>query len=284
MLTTPDFALNKAVLLAHASDMAYQQPALIQAWARANGFGPAACFERENTQGFWTTSDYGVALLAFRGTANLGHWLRDARVLTTSHGWGSIHRGFGAGLFAVEQDLPGFDAAARNASHVWLTGHSLGGALAVIAAARLKAQGIDCRLITYGQPMVGIAAFAQTFDRQLAGRLVRIVNQKDIIARLPGIGRYVHCGQVKRLTPNSLQATGSALQLTELELPPVEEAEYLDLLQQLEENPELFETRGPELQGNFMPFGSRFVDHKLGQYIKHLETLLAREQRLNELN
>lgn len=67
-----------------------------------------------------------------------------------------------------------------------VTGHSLGGAVATIAAASLRAAGLPCDLYTYGSPRVGNAAFAQ-FVTDQAGAEFRVTHTDDPVPRLPPI-------------------------------------------------------------------------------------------------
>jgi triacylglycerol lipase len=207
LLQRPGFDLDTAVFLAQASAVAYWPTDKIQAWAKVeSGFAQAAYFDSGNVQGYWcATGD--VALLAFRGTSNPGQWLRDARFFPASYDWGRVHIGFRNGLAEVDTTLADFDAAALAAKHVWLTGHSLGGALALIAAARLKMKtGVSALVHTYGQPSVGLNDFAERFSVELPGRLWRFVNQSDIVTRVPP-WPYRHTGTVKRIVkPGMLEA------------------------------------------------------------------------------
>lgn len=219
-LAEPNFSLDAAILLAEASHAAYEDELKSEVWAAENGFLPSTKFERSNIQGFWSTSPNGeVAVLAFRGTSNIGQWLRDARFFPVSHPWGRVHAGFYAGVREVELDLVAFDVKAKAAKHVWITGHSLGGALAVIAAARLKMQGLSARLFTYGQPRVSLSGFADRFAIELPGALYRFVNQSDIVARVPPGLLYAHTGRVKRIVrPGVLQTEKATAALVEMGL------------------------------------------------------------------
>ena len=78
-----------------------------------------------------------------------------------------------------------------------VTGHSLGGALAVLAADILNAQGFLIHSVyTFGQPRVGDATFAARYNMTLGQRTFRIVNSNDLVPRLPGwLMGYRHCGQ-----------------------------------------------------------------------------------------
>jgi hypothetical protein len=197
-LTRSGFDLEIAIFLAEVSQAAYNDTADLLVWTKAIGLTNVKFFDRGDVQGFFCSAS-GVALLAFRGTSNPGQWLRDVRFVPWSHPWGLVHRGFLDGVTAVEADLQGFDSIAKEAEHVWITGHSLGGALALIAAARSKMKGVNPSLYTYGQPRVGFGNFADRFAIELPGRLIRFVNQSDIVTRVPPGLLYRHTGIVKRI-------------------------------------------------------------------------------------
>ena len=83
-------------------------------------------------------------------------------------------------------------------AHLYITGHSLGGAAAIIAAARLNSLGSDpnqISVITFGSPAVGNAAFAETYGKSI--NLLRIVMSGDPIRNLAQIfnSRYKLFGQ-----------------------------------------------------------------------------------------
>ncbi|AUX44613.1 uncharacterized protein SOCE26_060790 [Sorangium cellulosum] len=87
---------------------------------------------------------------------------------------------------------------------LYVTGHSLGGALAVVAAALLHVdpsmEGIRRKLrgvYTYGQPMVGFSDFTTRFDEEFGRKLFRHVYGKDIVPCLPPrtTGKFVHFGR-----------------------------------------------------------------------------------------
>lgn len=187
--------LDLAVLLAEASLAAYSDTTA-KTWATKLGFSDFGKFNRENVQGFWC-SEGDVAVLSFRGTQNISHWLRNVRVAPWKHPWGMVHRGFSDGVNDISQDLAEFDKIAKNVKYVWVTGHSLGGALAVLATARLKMNGIRASLYTYGQPKMCFSGFAERFAIELSGRYVRFVNQDDVVPRVPPF--YGHFGRLKRI-------------------------------------------------------------------------------------
>ncbi|SFL67725.1 Lipase (class 3) [Pelosinus propionicus DSM 13327] len=83
-------------------------------------------------------------------------------------------------------------------SKIYLTGHSLGGAAATLTGARLISMGIhpeQIRVITFGAPAVGNAAFAAKFGPLLS--LTRIVNSGDPVTGILQtlVGGYKQFGQ-----------------------------------------------------------------------------------------
>lgn len=85
------------------------------------------------------------------------------------------------------------------------TGHSLGGALATIAAVDFRARHLeedaDVCCMSYGAPKVGNVNFARLFNN-LVPNSFRIVNDTDLVSRMPRsitgrnvLGKYKHSGR-----------------------------------------------------------------------------------------
>ena len=68
----------------------------------------------------------------------------------------------------------------QKCQHVFFTGHSLGGALATLAASRWNT--VTTHLYTYGSPRVGGKKFIQSF---LTRNRYRFRNNNDIVTRVP---------------------------------------------------------------------------------------------------
>ena len=64
------------------------------------------------------------------------------------------------------------------------TGHSMGGALAMLCAADMRTRGIPATAYTYGQPRVGNAAFASWYATLIPDCL-RVTAYGDIFTQLP---------------------------------------------------------------------------------------------------
>jgi predicted lipase len=74
-------------------------------------------------------------------------------------------------------------------ARVWVTGHSLGGAIACLSAVELAVllQRRDVGLLTFGEPRVGNVFFA-AFVREWVPAAVRVVHQDDAVPHLPPQG------------------------------------------------------------------------------------------------
>ena len=110
-----------------------------------------------------------------------------------------VHEGFATGLGSIWKPLT--EALSKVASKpLLITGHSLGGALAVLAAFALRRPEPHFDIIglyTFGQPRVGNQAFAEACDRMLRPLHWRVVNHRDVVPRLaPRAMDYRHTGRV----------------------------------------------------------------------------------------
>jgi triacylglycerol lipase len=131
------------------------------------------------------------AIVAFRGTEpSPGDIATDARFKRVRwSGAGEIHDGFRGALDAAWPELlKAVVALAQPGQRLWFTGHSLGGALAVLAAARWAEEARTPAIggvYTIGQPRVGDAAFSASYDRALGKVTFRYVHNRDPVPRVP---------------------------------------------------------------------------------------------------
>ena len=82
---------------------------------------------------------------------------------------------------------------------LYITGHSLGGAMAALAGLWCGFEDVPslCGIYTFGQPMLGSPAFAEYAHARMGKLLFRHVYRDDIVPHLPrrfGIARFVHFG------------------------------------------------------------------------------------------
>jgi triacylglycerol lipase len=142
-----------------------------------------------------TASD---VVIAFRGTTDLRNWLTDLDWKQASLIWspGKVHRGFN---FALNSIADALDQAIdpKDGRRIWLTGHSLGGALAMLFALRMRVRrGMNIAgVYTFGQPRVGNLPFSLGYDALLESRTFRVVHADDIVPRVPWmLGNFRHAG------------------------------------------------------------------------------------------
>ena len=134
-------------------------------------------------------------ILAFRGTVapdddfviSILNWLRNLDSDQTPRFQGDVHQGFSNGVDQVRGRFMDIIQRRRKPTQrLWVTGHSLGGALATLAAALLAEQpkqdvfGVTA-VYTFGSPRVGNSAFA----RQYQPLLFRCERGDDIVPHVP---------------------------------------------------------------------------------------------------
>jgi len=203
--TTAQIAIEAARLAyVRAETSAAELERLTLSLART-GFGPPALFvdAKTGTEAFGAhRAADGTTLVAFRGTqpGATADFLTDARALLTPwpESGGLVHAGFAAAARAVLPDLRRWvESQPHSAAKLLLTGHSLGAALATLAASVLQ-PGL---VVTLGSPRVGDRAFAATVTTEL----VRIVDCCDAVTDLPPPIRYCHVGPTTYLTHDGRQ-------------------------------------------------------------------------------
>ena len=208
ILNQPGFVLANAKALAQFSEDAYLPEAPRPfSYSASGSMAPVVCdLDDASTDTHVTiTENDDCIVIAFRGTRDLRNWITDCEIQKrkaesgkAETGWGRVHRGF---LEAIDAVLPAIvtrlKSKASSPKPVIVTGHSLGGALAVLCAFFLEHSDLPVHSVyTFGQPRVGDALFAAAANVTFGHKHFRIVDQCDIVCRLPGwlIG-YRHSGQ-----------------------------------------------------------------------------------------
>jgi hypothetical protein len=219
--------INNAHYLAHAAELAYfNEPEGPSQFKDLLGLD-ARLISVSNTQ-VYVGGDAHNIVAAFRGSERptsidgLRDWLLtnannllilpegDIGTDFAAAGVGArFHRGFMTALAdvwapflaAIEKELEAKDRL------VWVCGHSLGGALALLASWRLRQKYVPVhRVFTFGAPMVGNKAAAAAFDREMANRIYRFVDSPDLVPMLPMFSlianEYVHCNRELILAAN----------------------------------------------------------------------------------
>ncbi len=205
-----EFSLVNAWWMAEAALLAYSDPSSVEAKLAEAGLSEFRHFDGKSTQCYVAHGGSEFAIVSFSGSDMrqregsgafdvLADWLVNLNFdRTASVQGGQVHRGFKKALDEV-WDPPNRDGdnslkryleniREDGREKVWFTGHSLGGALAVLAAARYEeAAGV----YTFGAPRVGDREFVKKFDAPA----YRFVNGEDVVTGFPLRGRYRHVGK-----------------------------------------------------------------------------------------
>jgi hypothetical protein len=216
-----DYSAINAWWLADASFLVYGDASFIEDAIAASPL-PALGFDqpdwlgtRDDNRGMVLASDEALVVV-FRGTRLQVHTVLDlAEVVLINQQdlWtdanllpsvfaagGHVHAGFLRAFKEVSDQLDALVAGKAPGQKLWLTGHSLGGALATVAAAHLGAALVR-GLATYGCPRVGDAAFASVLPQQ---SYERFVHRDDWVATAPPeILGYVHGGTLRSVMDGS---------------------------------------------------------------------------------
>ena len=129
------------------------------------------------------------AVIAVRGTQETKDFEIDADALQIKPDYGikgEVHKGFYTQAKKII-DAPSFDSGfltILEGKELYVTGHSLGGAVATILTAYFFEKGFKPLLYTFGSPRVGNTAFTQYYNDKFTH--FRHVNDFDIIPVLPG--------------------------------------------------------------------------------------------------
>jgi triacylglycerol lipase len=198
-----------AATLTRANAWWLAEAALLAYWDRDDALQrfAAAGLEAEIVQGgatqAYVASTAAAVLVAFRGTEpdRLGDVLDDVGFALVDWPHGSVHHGFREALDRVWTPLAARLSTLAGSRTVWFTGHSLGAAVATLAADRFPATAGVC---TLGSPRVGNRQFAAAFDARFGGRAVRYVNDTDIVTHVPTPFPlpYKHVGELRQITPD----------------------------------------------------------------------------------
>ncbi len=185
---------NIAIFLAGCIEEAYQQYQTGGTFQIPNGFRLVTTFTGTalldpEPIGYIIESEL-EAVLVFRGTATPEEWLRDLEFRQVEYEFvpsaGKTHAGFTAIYQSARERI--FYAVRRVSAwkRLLITGHSLGGALATLAALDLAVNTPFSAplMINFGSPRVGDPEFADVYDNTVRNSL-RVVNLFDPVPRVP---------------------------------------------------------------------------------------------------
>lgn len=136
--------------------------------------------------------------IAFRGTDEIADWLDNINAVSEETEDGIFHRGFLNSVDDVWDELITLLKEKRweKPKPLMITGHSLGGAMASIATARLHAINIPFKSVyTFGQPRAMTPETADHFNAMFKKNYFRFHNNNDLVTRVPArVMGYSHVG------------------------------------------------------------------------------------------
>lgn len=187
---------NNAYVMAVFSLLSYEDDKT--AIDLANSLGWNAEFidiEETDTQAFVLGNDSAI-ITAFRGTTNLADGVTDLTTSKVHHPFGEAHEGFSVAFHSAKFKLVEAIRRRRTNQPVWVTGHSLGAALATLATAYLPSQKMKPRfLYTFGSPRVGDPDFSAKFMKIFQNRVFRFRNNQDVVTNVPIPPFFEHVGE-----------------------------------------------------------------------------------------
>ncbi|KAG8369747.1 hypothetical protein BUALT_Bualt14G0045900 [Buddleja alternifolia] len=104
--------------------------------------------------------------------------------------------------------------------HIYVTGHSLGGALATLLALELSSSqlakhgAISVTMYNFGSPRVGNRRFAEVYNEKVKDSW-RVVNHRDIIPTVPRLMGYCHVAEPVYLAARDLRNTKDNMDVLE---------------------------------------------------------------------
>ena len=130
----------------------------------------------------------GAVFVSIRGTETPGEWLCDFEAVPTTSeldGGGTVHEGFQKVYEVIRENaFAGLTQAMQPGDQLFVTGHSLGAALATLFAYDAAAQIPNVQVCTFAGPRTGLGNFVASFNQRVPNSL-RIVNRWDIVPNVP---------------------------------------------------------------------------------------------------
>ena len=193
--------------------------------------------------------------ISVRGTANDSNWKLDKETQGVRDKKTGIlmHRGFRNAAKAIYRDVR---PRLKKGYTTYLTGHSLGGAVAAILGIYLKVDGVKLGgIYTFGQPKFTNVAGARKYQSL---PVLRIIHQNDTVALIPdtdaqGDQKFAHIGASVNLLKGPYYAYANAKQTLQL------------------------------TQGSFAKFMTQISlpDHKIKWYLQNLRDKLKGAKRVS---
>ena len=174
--------IERALIAAKLSAHAYRPEKAAVAAAKKMGFAWVKLISRDGAE-VLVAKDRNDLWFAFRGTepSKLNDIMADLNVIkNTAKAGGKVHGGFQQEVNDLWMDVLAeieHNDQLKIRKDVYMTGHSLGAAMATIAATRYQPH----ELFTFGSPRVG----GKFFIKNIKCPHLRFMNNNDIVCRIP---------------------------------------------------------------------------------------------------
>lgn len=268
----------KDYLVAKGSGLDTLKASLAQA-----GFELVETFNNGGTQVFLAKREADrVAVLAFRGTEKEAEDIKtDLNARFYTRGGVKVHDGFRQAFAYVEPMLKAKTSTLSDYK-LYITGHSLGGALALVASRVLSTDNVAA-CYTFGSPKVGNSEFGDDIKIPI----YRVVNAADLVPRVPPtwlielfifLARWFPMPYLRVWLVRFLENFRGYNHHGDMRYLTASKDDFSDL--RLIANPELIERARWLVQRLSMDWKAGFNDHGIAGYCAKLEAYAVK--RLNQ--
>jgi triacylglycerol lipase len=207
MITDKNFA-EQSALFAQLSAFGYKEPKDgIKLFKKLGYF---ATFISNKDAEAYIVEDESDFIIVCRGTQP-NQWSDISADLSIDrvkphNGGGKVHVGFKSYADKLWEPIVTAVVGAKVArKKIWVTGHSLGAAMATLIARRCALEPklqTPRALFTYGSPRVGDKTYVEELDKLVPHH--RWVNDGDIVTKVPPPPFYSHCGTMHHIDGNGI--------------------------------------------------------------------------------
>ena len=205
-----------ALSLAVLCDLAYDDASVIETGTQSLGFDRCKFIDVRKAKDIDTqcfvAGNADTIVVVFRGSDDINDWfanfqaVRDPGPLTKT----KAHEGFQDALFpSVIQVTNAIDSMLNldKPQRIWVTGHSLGGALGSLYSAMMYESGYTVYgIYTFASPRPGDAKLADALEAKMKteskGPHHRVMNENDIVPHVPPEPFFSHSGKRMILEAN----------------------------------------------------------------------------------
>lgn len=181
-----NYSLTQAMWMSEFSSTAYFEQADVNTHMSDWGYDFKWLESAHDTQ-CYIASQSDHAIICFRGTSSFRDLITDAKFFKSrsSNYPGKTHNGFREASEGIWDSLSHEISSRHAGKRLFVTGHSLGAALAQLAAYRLNERGFDVQVYLFGAPNVGNKAFSEAYNASLEDMTYVHINNMDAVTRIP---------------------------------------------------------------------------------------------------